>query len=81
MDPGGVQRGASAWPRRPSSTGLTGERLPLGPLRNVLRLSTVRPASRPRFFAPPLAVYTAVLLADTATPTWNAAHASCRSSS
>ena len=25
-------------------------------------------------FAPPLAVYTAVLLADTATPTWNAAH-------
>jgi hypothetical protein len=53
---------------------ITGERLPLGQLRQVLR-SVEGPAGLgAALFAPPLGVYTAVLLADTATPTWNAAH-------
>ena len=54
---------------------MTGERLPLGPLRPVLR-AVEGPAGiggrdlRRRRWP----VYTAVLLSDTATPTWNAAH-------
>ncbi|MGV9823956.1 NrfD/PsrC family molybdoenzyme membrane anchor subunit [Gordonia sp. NPDC003429] len=50
------------------------ERLPLGPLRPVLR--TVEPAAglAAGAFGSLLAVYTAVLLSDTATPTWNAMH-------
>ena len=49
---------------------MTGERIPLGPLRPILR-ALEGPAG---LFGPPLAVYTAVLLTDTATPTWNAAY-------
>jgi len=53
---------------------LTGERIPLGPLRPVLRALEGPAGLEAALFGPPLAVYTAVLLADTATPTWNAAH-------
>jgi hypothetical protein len=53
---------------------MTGERLPLGPLRPVLRAVEGPAGLAAGVLAPPLAVYTAVLLADTATPTWNAAH-------
>jgi hypothetical protein len=53
---------------------MTGERLPLGPLRPVLRAVEGSAGLEAALFAAPLAVYTAVLLADTATPTWNAAH-------
>ena len=52
---------------------LTGERLPLGGLRRVLRAAEGPAGLQAAAFAPPLAVYTAVLLSDTATPTWNAA--------
>jgi len=53
---------------------MTGKRIPLGPLRPVLR-SVESPAGLAAgVMAPPLAVYTAVLLNDTATPTWNAAY-------
>jgi formate-dependent nitrite reductase membrane component NrfD len=52
---------------------MTGERLPLGPLRRVLRAAEGPAGLEAAAFAPPLAAYTAVLLADTATPTWNAA--------
>ena len=52
---------------------MTGERLPLGPLRRVLRAAEGPAGLAAAVFAPPLAAYTAVLLADTATPTWNAA--------
>lgn len=53
---------------------MTGERLPLGPLRPVLRAVEGPAGLGAAVLAPPLAAYTAVLLADTATPTWNAAH-------
>jgi hypothetical protein len=53
---------------------MTGERIPLGPLRPVLRAVEGPAGLEAGLFGPPLAVYTAVLLADTATPTWNAAH-------
>lgn len=53
---------------------MTGERLPLGPLRGVLRAVEGPAGLEAGVFAAPLAVYTAVLLSDTATPTWNAAH-------
>lgn len=53
---------------------LTGERLPLGPLRPVLRAVEGPAGLEAGVLAAPLAVYTAVLLSDTATPTWNAAH-------
>ena len=53
---------------------MTGERLPLGPLRPVLRAVEGPAGLEAAVFAPPLAVYTAVLLSDTATPTWNAAY-------
>jgi hypothetical protein len=53
---------------------LTGERIPLGPLRPVLRAIEGPAGLEAGLFAAPLAVYTAVLLGDTATPTWNAAH-------
>jgi hypothetical protein len=52
---------------------MTGERIPLGPLRPVLRAVEGPAGLEAGLFGPPLAVYTAVLLADTATPTWNAA--------
>jgi Polysulphide reductase, NrfD len=50
---------------------MTGERLPLGPLRRVLRLTEGPAGLEAGAFGPLLAVYTAVLLADTSTPTWN----------
>lgn len=53
---------------------LTGERLPLGPLRGVLRAVEGPAGLQAAVFAAPLAVYTAVLLGDTATPTWHGAH-------
>ncbi|UDY24112.1 NrfD/PsrC family molybdoenzyme membrane anchor subunit [Nocardioides sp. Kera G14] len=53
---------------------MLGERLPLGPLRRLLRLLEGPAGLQAAAFAPPLAVYTAVLLADTAVPTWNATH-------
>jgi hypothetical protein len=52
---------------------MTGQRLPLGPLRSVLRVVEGPAGLEAAAFAPALAVYTAVLLADTSTPTWNAA--------
>lgn len=53
---------------------MTGDRLPLGPLRPLLRAVEGPAGGAAALFAGPLAAYTAVLLADTATPTWNAAH-------
>lgn len=53
---------------------MTGERLPLGPLRPVLRAVEGPAGLEAGLFAAPLAVYTAVLLSDTATPTWNAGY-------
>jgi hypothetical protein len=53
---------------------MSGERLPLGPLRPVLRAVEGPAGLGAGVFAPPLAVYTAVLLTNTATPTWNAAY-------
>ena len=53
---------------------LTGSRLPLGPLRPVLRALEGPAGLEAAVFAAPLAGYTAVLLADTAVPTWNATH-------
>ncbi len=53
---------------------LTGDRLPLGSLRPVLRAAEGPAGLEAGLLGAPLAVYTAVLLADTATPTWNAAH-------
>src|SRR6202167_3444113 len=50
---------------------MTGERLPLGPLRGVLRAVEGPAGLEAAAFGPPLAVYTAVPLADTSTPTWN----------
>ncbi|HST73260.1 MULTISPECIES: NrfD/PsrC family molybdoenzyme membrane anchor subunit [Kocuria] len=52
---------------------LTGARLPLGPLRPVLRAVEGPAGIEAAVFAAPLAAYTAALLSDTATPTWNAA--------
>jgi len=52
---------------------MTGERLPLGPLRRVLRALEGPAGLEAAAFGPALAVYSAVLLADTATPTWNEA--------
>nr|WP_240977616.1 NrfD/PsrC family molybdoenzyme membrane anchor subunit [Knoellia sp. DB2414S] len=53
---------------------MTGEKLPLGKLRPVLRAVEGPAGFEAAAFATPLAAYTAVLLADTATPTWNAMH-------
>lgn len=50
---------------------MTSERLPLGPLRGVLRFAEGPAGLEAAGFGPLLAVYTAVLLADTSTPTWN----------
>ncbi|GAA2094267.1 NrfD/PsrC family molybdoenzyme membrane anchor subunit [Brevibacterium salitolerans] len=52
---------------------LTGERLPLGPLRPVLHALETPAAVESAVFAAPLAAYTGVLLGATAVPTWNAA--------
>ncbi|GAB2760265.1 NrfD/PsrC family molybdoenzyme membrane anchor subunit [Sinomonas soli] len=53
---------------------MSGHRLPLGPLRPVLQGVEGLAGFEAALFGGPLAAYTAVLLGDTATPTWNAAH-------
>ena len=52
---------------------MTGSRLPLGPLRRLLRGLEGPAGMDAAVFAAPLSAYTAVLLSDTANPTWNAA--------
>lgn len=52
---------------------LLGQRLPLGPLRSLLQGVEGPAGLEAALFGAPLAAYTAVLLADTANPTWNAA--------
>lgn len=52
---------------------LTGEKLPLGPLRPVLRGAEGPSGLAAAVLAAPLAAYTAVLLSDTAVPTWHGA--------
>ncbi|RNI20672.1 NrfD/PsrC family molybdoenzyme membrane anchor subunit [Flexivirga caeni] len=53
---------------------LTRNRLPLGPFRGLLSFAEPVGGAVAAAFGPPLAAYTAVLLSDTANPTWNAAH-------
>lgn len=53
---------------------LLGDRLPLGPLRPVLRAIEPWAGAEAALFAPPLAAYTAVLLSDTANPVWHEVH-------
>lgn len=53
---------------------LTGRHLPLGPLRGALRKAEPVAGAGGAALGAPLAVYTAMLLSDTANPTWNAAH-------
>lgn len=53
---------------------LTGGRLPIGPVRRVLTKAEPAGGVAGAVLGAPLAVYTAVLLSDTANPTWNAAH-------
>lgn len=50
---------------------LAGRALPLGPLRRVLRAVEGPAGIGAAVLGAPLAVYTAVLLSDTAVPTWN----------
>lgn len=52
---------------------LLGAHLPLGPLRGLLRGAAGPAGACAGLLGAPLAVYTAVLLSDTANPTWNAA--------
>ncbi|GAA1825241.1 polysulfide reductase NrfD [Nesterenkonia flava] len=52
---------------------LTGQRLPLGPLRRVLHALEAPAEAQTALLAAPLASYTGALLSDTAVPTWNAA--------
>ena len=51
----------------------SGSRLPLGRLRTLLRGAGSAGGLGAGLLAPPLAAYTAVLLSDTAVPTWNEA--------
>ncbi|ALG85433.1 NrfD/PsrC family molybdoenzyme membrane anchor subunit [Gordonia phthalatica] len=53
---------------------LLGERLPLGPLRPVLRAVEAPAGLGGAVFGAPLAAYTAILLGDTAMPTWHDMH-------
>ncbi|MBM7366401.1 NrfD/PsrC family molybdoenzyme membrane anchor subunit [Gordonia hydrophobica] len=53
---------------------MLGDRLPLGPLRPMLRALEGPAGLGAAVFGAPLAAYTAVLLGDTAMPTWNAMH-------
>lgn len=52
---------------------LTGRRLPVGPVRGVLGAVEAPAGVAAGLLGPPLAAYTAVLLSDTAVPTWNGA--------
>ena len=51
----------------------TGGRIPLGRLRGLVRGAGTAGGLGAALLAPPLAAYTAVLLSDTAVPTWNEA--------
>lgn len=53
---------------------MTNEIVPLGPLRTALGVVEGPGGWIAAAFAPPLTAYTAVLLSDTANPTWNAAY-------
>ena len=53
---------------------MVGERLPLGPLRPALRALAAPSGLGAGLLGAPLAAYTAVLLGDTAMPTWHAMH-------
>lgn len=53
---------------------MTGARAPLGPIRPALRALEAPAGIGAGVLGAPLAVYTAVLLGDTAVPTWNAMH-------
>ncbi|MGB3699478.1 MAG: NrfD/PsrC family molybdoenzyme membrane anchor subunit, partial [Gordonia sp. (in: high G+C Gram-positive bacteria)] len=53
---------------------LLGDRLPLGSLRPILRALESPAGLGAGLLGAPLAAYTAVLLGDTAMPTWNAMH-------
>jgi formate-dependent nitrite reductase membrane component NrfD len=50
---------------------MTAQKLPLGPLRRLLQWVETPAGVAAGLFGPPLAAYTAVLLSDTANPTWN----------
>ncbi|MFC0248071.1 NrfD/PsrC family molybdoenzyme membrane anchor subunit [Citricoccus parietis] len=50
---------------------MLGEKLPLGPLRGMLRAVEAPAGGLAALLGAPLAGYTAVLLSDTAMPTWN----------
>lgn len=50
---------------------MTKRRLPLGPLRGLLRFAEKPAGLASAALAAPLAAYTGVLLSDTANPTWN----------
>lgn len=52
---------------------LTGEKLPLGPLRPLLQWTAKPAGTVAALLGAPLAAYTGALLSDTAVPTWNAA--------
>ena len=52
---------------------MTKRKLPLGPLRPLLKFAEKPAGVVSAVFAAPLAAYTGVLLSDTANPTWNAA--------
>ncbi|MEZ5201561.1 MAG: hypothetical protein R2742_09715 [Micropruina glycogenica] len=50
---------------------MTAQKLPLGRLRRLLQWVETPAGVAAGLFGPPLAAYTAVLLSDTANPTWN----------
>ena len=54
---------------------MTDERLPLGPLRRMLHALELPTSVASGVLGAPLAAYTAVLLGDTAVPTWHEMHA------
>lgn len=53
---------------------MTGERLPLGPLRPVLHAAELPTSVAAGVLGAPMATYTAMLLSDTAVPTWHEMH-------
>lgn len=53
---------------------MTGERLPLGPLRPVLHALELPTSVAAGLLGAPMATYTAMLLSDTSVPTWHEMH-------
>ena len=53
---------------------MTGERLPLGPLRPVLHALELPTSVAAGLLGAPMATYTAILLSDTSVPTWHEMH-------